>query len=450
VELKRYEDARNAFGQAVDANSEFASAHYNLSFVLSQLGDFEGALRETRRALELEPLYVPQKFSLTIDLQYEDPTIAIAPELVADVSGEVLAGEFSFDSPALDQLFQELAPEETVGSPTEPAHDSLALARDLLGKGQLDMASAELTRAVARNAPRTATAVLLGDIFAKRGLHGEALERYREVRTSMPGERDATLGEIRALMALGRPSEAAPLADELSSRLPKDPAVLSARARVRLGLGDAIGALDCIREAQALTPGQADLFHMEAQASARLGDRAAALEAFNAALRLDPSLVRVWCELGALEEERRNWAAARAAYEHALDLLPTYGSAALALADLIRRTEAPRAAIPVLVKLLEADPYELEALTALGRALLEDGRTQDAMEAFSRVLRFDPEHAAALYHQGTCFARQRQFDDAVVAWERVINLDPAGPFATEARSRARSARDLQHIFAAAG
>ena len=50
-----------------------AGAHYNLSFVLSQLGDFDGALRETRRALELEPLYVPQKFSLTIDLQYEDP-----------------------------------------------------------------------------------------------------------------------------------------------------------------------------------------------------------------------------------------------------------------------------------------------------------------------------------------------------------------------------------------
>jgi len=103
----------------------------------------------------------------------------------------------------------------------------------------------------------------------------------------------------------------------------------------------------------------------------------------------------------------------------------------------------------VLVRLLQADPYELEALTALGRALLEDGRTQQALEAFSRVLRFDPEHPAALYNQGTCFARQRQFDDAVLAWERVIDLDPDGPFATEARSRARSARDLQHIFAAA-
>ena len=161
-------------------------------------------------------------------------------------------------------------------------------------------------------------------------------------------------------------------------------------------------------------------------------------------------MVRVWWELGTLEEEQHDWEAARAAYERALDLLPTYSPAALALADLVRRTESAAAAIPVLVKVLEADPYELEALTALGRALLEDGRTVQAMEAFTRVLRFDPDHPAALYHQGTGFARQRQFDLAVQAWERVIQLDPDGPFATEARSRARSARDLQHIFAGAG
>jgi tetratricopeptide (TPR) repeat protein len=158
----------------------------------------------------------------------------------------------------------------------------------------------------------------------------------------------------------------------------------------------------------------------------------------------------VWYELGALEEERHNWAAARAAYERALDLLPTYGTAALALADLIRRTDSPGAAVPVLVQLLEADPYELEALTALGRSLLEDGRTVQALEAFARVLRFDPEHTGALYHQGTGFARQQQFDRAVQVWERVIQLAPNGPFASEARSRARSARDLQNIFAAAG
>jgi tetratricopeptide (TPR) repeat protein len=433
----------------VDLDSNFAPAHYNLSFVLSQLGDFDGALRETQRALELDPLYVPQKFALTIDLQYEDPTIAIAPELVADVSGDELAGEFNFESPVLDRLFEELAPASTPTPRAGPAEESLNVARDLIARGLLDQASSELNRAMARGAPTAPTTVLLGDIYARRGLYGEALERYREARILAKAHTGALLGEIRALLSLGRGAEAAPLADELASRATGDAAVLGTRARVRLAVGDAAGALETVRRAQAIAPGQADLFHLQAQASAQLGDRSGALTAFQSALQLDPSLVRVWCELGALEEEQHHWGSARAAYERALDLLPTYAPAALALADLIRRTESAQAAIPVLVQVLEADPYELEALTALGGALLEDGRTVQALEGFARVLRFDPDHPAALYHQGTGFARQRQFDQAVQVWERVIELDPDGPFATEARSRARSARDLQHIFAGA-
>jgi tetratricopeptide (TPR) repeat protein len=450
MELRRFEDARNAFGRAVDADPNMAGARYNLSFVLSQLGDFDGALRETRRALELEPLYVPQKFSLTIDLQYEDPTIAIAPEFAAEVGGDQLAGEFAFEPPALDQLFAELAPAAPAanGNGTGAVGDALDLARDYIAKGLLDLASAELSRAAARGAPQGSTAVLLGDIFAKRGLYGEALERYRAARSATPDDPDATLGEIRALLALGWAGDAAPLADELAHRVRGDVEVLVARARVRLAVNDALGALDCIREAQSLEPGRPDLFHLQAQVSARLGDRSAALAAFNAALQLDPSLVRVWFELGGIEDERGNAAAAKAAYERALDLLPTYSAAAVALADLLRRTEGPRAAAGVLIRLLEADPYELEALTALGRALLEDGRTAQALEAFERVLRFDPEHAGALYYEGAALARQRQFDQAVQAWERVVQLDPAGPYASQARTRARSARDLQHIFAA--
>jgi tetratricopeptide (TPR) repeat protein len=253
MELRRFEDARNAFGRAVDADAGFAAAHYNLSFVLSQLGDFDGALRETRRALELEPLYVPQKFSLTIDLQYEDPTIAIAPELAAETGGEELSGEFEFDAPMLDRLFEELTPSAPQAPPTAPG-DALDLARDYIGKGLLDLALAEVSRATARGAPPAAAAVLLGDVFAKRGLYGEALERYREARAAAPDDADATLGEIRALLALGWASDAAPLADDLARRAGGDVEVLVARARVRLAVGDAVGALDCIRDAQGAAP----------------------------------------------------------------------------------------------------------------------------------------------------------------------------------------------------
>src|SRR5689334_16154225 len=226
MELRRFEDARNAFGRAVDADANMAGAHYNLSFVLSQLGDFDGALRETRRALELEPLYVPQKFSLTIDLQYEDPTIAIAPELATEAGGDQLAGEFAFDPPALDQLFAELTP-ATPSAPAAPAEESLKGARELIAKGLLDLASNELTRASARGAAAGPTAVLLGEIFAKRGLYGEALERFRQARTALPRDRDAALGEIKALLALNRAQEAAGLADDLAAQQQADVEVLA-------------------------------------------------------------------------------------------------------------------------------------------------------------------------------------------------------------------------------
>jgi tetratricopeptide (TPR) repeat protein len=447
MELKRWGEARTALSRAVEADSGFAAAHYNLSFSLSQLGDFDGALRATKRALELDPFYVPQKYALTIDLQFEDPTIAVPPELAADVAGADLGTEFAFDPSTLDRLFRELAPAPE--APAAKTADPLALARDYISKGMLERAAAELSRARARGAAPAAATALLGDLFARRGLHGEALERYREARAIDPDSVDAATGEIRALLALGRTPEAAPLAEALARRASDavEPHVL--RARVRLEVGDAVGALDSARAAQALAPGRADLLHLQARIAARLGDRHAAHAAYREALRLDGSMAQVWYELGQLEEQETRLDAARAAYERALEVLPTFTTAALALANLIQKTESAGAAVNLLVQVLETDPYELEALAALGRVLLDDGRTPEALEALERVLRFDPEHRPALFHRGVAWARQRRFEDAVTDWERVIQLDPAGSLANEARSRARSARDLQHIFATA-
>src|SRR5205814_1120039 len=187
VELKRFPDARNAFVRAVEADPQNAGAHYNLSFTLSNLGDYDGALRATKRALELDPYYVSQKFALAIDLQYETVAIGIVPEISADVTAETLGGEFAFDQRLLDNIFQELEPAATAaqaapGGLAKKADDPLALARDYVSKGMMDLAVAEAMRAVQRGADRGQAATMIGDIYARRGLHGEALERYREAR----------------------------------------------------------------------------------------------------------------------------------------------------------------------------------------------------------------------------------------------------------------------------
>src|SRR5207302_999006 len=192
----RTDEALASYQQAVEVDAKYALAWNNLGVVQahktaadSGIESFrtalrlQGALRATKRALELDPYYVSQKFALTIDLQYEKATIGIAPEISADVTAETIGEDFNFDQRLLDNIFQELEPPAAPEPPAaKAADDPLALARDYVSKGLMDVAAAEAVRAVQRGASRADAAVLLGDIFAKRGLHGEALERYREAR----------------------------------------------------------------------------------------------------------------------------------------------------------------------------------------------------------------------------------------------------------------------------
>src|SRR5437867_11779430 len=450
VELKRFPDARNAFVRAVEADPDHAGAHYNLSFTLSNLGDFDGALRATKRALELDPYYVSQKFALTIDLQYETGTIGIAPEISADVAAETIGEDFNFDQRLLDNIFQELAPAAAAEPPAGKAADNpLALARDYVSKGLMDVAAAEAVRAVQRGASRAEAGVLLGDIFAKRGLHGEALERYREARSLEPGRADARLGEVKALFALGGPraEEARALAEELLELTPDNVDALVAAAKGRAAGGDAAGALTALQQAQTRAPGRADLHKLQGDIAVKVGDKAGALAAYRSALELDRGFVQVWLDLGRLHEEKEEWSDARRAYERARDALPTFHEAALALADLLRRSGQVRQAIVRLAEMLEQDPYDLLALLLLGRALLDDKRDSQALEAFLRALKFDPEQVEALFHLGVALARLHRYGEAVPAWEQVTRIDPGGPFAQAARAHARTALDLKHIFA---
>ena len=103
-----------------------------------------------------------------------------------------------------------------------------------------------------------------------------------------------------------------------------------------------------------------------------------------------------------------------------------------------------------LIALLERDPYHLDALLALGETLMALGKRRDASHALRRILRFDPSHVGALYYEGVLLNEQKRFRDAILRWRRVIELEPAGEFARRARRDARTAADLQAIFANAG
>jgi tetratricopeptide (TPR) repeat protein len=444
----RFEDARTAFSRAIEARSDYAGAHYNLSFVLSSLGDFEGALRETKRALELDPYYARQKFELAIDLEYEDPDLSIRPELDGERRTGSGIADFKFDAALLDTVFKELsapapqrAPDDDEGVSVEAS--PYAIAADYLSKGMADKAAAEASQALARGAPRGAGLALLGDAFSRQGLHGEALERYREARAEDPWHAGAALGEAWSLLRLSRAEEARPLAEAMLAEDPGSIERLMLAAAARAETRDPTGAVEVLERALEVAPGRADVYHKIGDVAQSLGQFDKAADAYRDALKLDGGFADIRHKLARLLAARGDLAEAEQELIAALEAVPTFAEATLELARLWRVTDRAHDALALLVELLERDPYHFDALVALGETLLELSRPEDATAAFARVLRFQPDHVGALFHQAVLLARQRRYGDAEMRWRRVIDLDPAGSFAMRARLEIRSHTDLE-------
>ena len=449
AELRKFEDARTSFARAIQARPHYAEAHYNLSFTLSNIGDFDGALRETKLALELDPYYVPQKFELAIDLQYEDADLSVQPTLGEENRDEPVA-DFDFDPKVLDSLFVELAtpPRAPVVATLPTEADPFAMARDFFSKGFFDRAFAEVKRAMMRGANRARGAALLGDVYAKQGLWGEALERYQEARREDPDLPAAMTGEATALLRLGRPIEARLVAESVLHRAPEDIDTLMLAAAARGEAGDPAAALAALDTARRVAPMRADVHKHIGDIARKLGDSEGAIVAYRNALTLDPLYAIVRFELARVLIDRGMHREAEQELTEALEAVPTYAEATLRLATLRREMGRSAEALPLLVELLERDAYHLDALIALGETLLDLGRKQDAVTAFGRVLRFDPSHVGALYYEGALLAEQHRYREAIERWHKAIELEPGGEYARRARRDARTAADLQHIFSA--
>ena len=453
AELKKFEDARNAFGRSIHARPNFAEAHYNLGFTLSNLGDFEGALRATKRALELDPYYTPQKFELAIDVEYEDPDLSIAPELGGGEHTATGVESFAFDAELLDSLFTQLAPAE-VPEPdrVKPAVVEAAvaqhfvLAHDYLAKGMLDRAVVEANRALTRGAPTSEGFAILGDIFMRQGLFGEALERYRSARLTAPLEPKLLAGETRALLALDRVVEARATAETLLGVDGGSVEALLLTAAARARAGDPAAARELLRSARRLAPARADVLKEFGDVARAAGDIDGAIAAYRNALDLDHDFAVVHYELARLLAERGEPAKAEESLLAALEAVPTYVEAMLALANVRRRFGRVEAALPPLVELLRRDPYNIDALLSLSEVLLELDRHDDAAISIDRVLRFDPRHVLALFLKGQLLADRHRYRDAIATWQRVVELEPEGDHARRARRESRTAADLLRIF----
>ncbi|HEY0672031.1 MAG TPA: tetratricopeptide repeat protein [Longimicrobiales bacterium] len=419
MDSARPAEAKAALVRAVEIDPNLPEARYHLAFALSALGDYQGALRETKLALDLNP-YIPQpRYKLLIDLQFEEASV-LAPEL--DTPQRVMApgGEsipqFEFKPESLDAAFDSALPETAAAAGAAAAdvanaQDGAPLleeARKSLALGKLEDATEQAQRALRAGADRREFLLLQGDIYARRGLAGEAVERFTGALAEVTAHSDpssevtedivrrALAGAARCFLELGKMGEAVEAAERLCAMSPNDGSALRLLGRSLARVSDYQRAVMVLEQARTIDGGgDASLLTELGSAYLGAGQRAAAERTLRKAVELDEFAVGARVTLGRLlASSHRNEEAARE-LRAALEFLPSHGEAAFALAELERRQGNLRAAIDVMIDLLTVDPYHLDALVGLGALLVENGREDQAQLAFERVLRFDPRHDVA-------------------------------------------------------
>src|SRR5262249_19229641 len=201
--------------------------------------------------------------------------------------------------------------------------------------------SAEINRALTRGSARPDGLALLGDVFAKQGLYGEALDRYREALRLEPEVRRAMIGEAWCLVRLGRAQEARPLAQGVLAENKEDVEVLMPTATACAESGDPAAALSVLDVARRVAPMRADIQQKIGDIARSLGDNEGAISAYRHALQLDQDFAVVRFQLARLLQAKRQYREAENELAAALDAVPTYAEATLELATLRRRLGRP-------------------------------------------------------------------------------------------------------------
>ena len=416
VERRRARARRSCAGSRMRAtrsrarsrrSPDFAEAHYNLSFTLSNLGDFEGALRETKRALELDPFYVAQKFALAIDLEYEDPDLSIQPDLGAVRAPTEQRRGLRVRRRRARLALHRARAGAAAGATCAAARDGrdrYAMATDYLAMGLYDRAAAEVSRALSRGG--AARRRLLR--CSATSMRGRGCTAKRSSGTAKRSARPEALRphDRRGVGAAGDGTRARGAADRRSAArgvaADVDMLMLVAAARAERAIPAA--ALRRSSEARRLAPQRADVHQQIGDIARSLGDNEGAISAYRHALELDPDFAVVRFQLARLLRAkgrcaRRSRSSGRA--RRRADLRRSDARAGVAAPPAGQRR---RGAGPAHRRCSSAIPTTSTRCSRSARRCSRSGAKRDALHAFKRILRFDPSHVGALFHEGALFA----------------------------------------------
>lgn len=419
-------ESRESWARAVDLRPGYADARFSLAEVLAQLGDHEGAVQETQRALKLASVKTEPRLTVELELHRECPDAVGNLNLLVLSSATPLAG-VSLAAGEVEEMLK------------ERGHDAVPA----LG---IDRVKSLLQEA---------------DRFAADSLYGEALERYEQARSLTEHDESASglwvraaMGELRSRCLLRRSAGSESLVRLLAAKLGSDPELLILKAAALMDRAEASAnehdarectglALAALRSLLAMSVESAALLHFAGDTAVRANDSRLALSLYRCALALDPVRPTPRVTIAQVLRNQGDLHAAHLEIVAALAVAPEWHEARAELARIHRAAGRLEEAGRSLVQCLQRVPTDIGVMLDLADVLILQERHGDASEVVHRVLRRDATNVRALWYDSILLVRNGRIREACARWSGILSDHDAGDVRNWAEAALRRAAGIK-------
>ena len=387
--------ARDGYANASQLQPSEAKWWFHLAAVEARLGRVDEAVRQMRRAIEINPAFAPAQWRLGLWLLDQN---------------QLEAAERAFNRAT------EIDASDRAGW--------IGLARVYLQRGDATRAAGLLERLVASGPSEPYTMQLLGTAYRRLGRADEAA---------------SALG----IGARGEAQWSDPWTNEMLA-FRRGYAALLRDATAYVTVGQFPAAIRILEQLRGDKPDDIVLMAHLGQVYVAAGRDAEAVQLLERVIASEPDRFEAYVDLATAYMHQDNLAKARATVEHAVSLNPAYAPARETLGLILWRGGDARDAIAAFDASIQRDPRNVRAMVWMAMVLTNLDRTADALAAFRRAARTDPTSVDAWIGIANAEMNRHDLEAAAEALNSARRFQPDRPAVTKTAER------LQSLHAEAG
>jgi tetratricopeptide (TPR) repeat protein len=440
-----YNEARREFSQALsdphatlEVHSRKAQLSLQTGLLRGQAGDFTGAVKAFRQALEEQPDFAEAHYNLGLALLAASGNVPVWKDALVEFRAAVAAKPRYFQAHRMIGVClresgnaHDAIPELKAALNLEPAsaETHFDLGRVLESVGNSSEAYSEYLAALKNKAPYPEADNAIGLLLLARKENDAAAAHFRAALAARPDFEGAHYGLAKALKAEGKTQDsnlemkqASMLLKEQSDQVMSSH--LSNESLDRAKNGDIQGAIQLAKRAVWLDPANAIANFNLGLILADAGNLEAAIYQIRKAISLAPFKIAFYLSLSRAQEKANDHAGALAAIQRAMQIDP----ADPALEASLKRFERN---MPPRQFITNTDPFAFGAPSdtandhfAFATQLSRQGDFIGAIGEMRRALRLEPARSDIRYNLSVAETQIGQYDRAELELRTVLQLSP--------------------------